>query len=173
MHDGGHELPKRAEQIISRADALAISLVTAESCTAGALVSLLAAAPGAGPVLQGGYVVYSKAHKTAALHVSSELIAQHSAVSAEVASAMAQGALDNSVADLSIAVTGVLGPETDEDGNPVGLVYFATAGPLGVTHIEKANFHGQSRDEILARVLDQALQLLEVAIEYSVRKSER
>ena len=104
-----------------------MTLATVESCTAGALAVLLADAPEAGKHFQGGFVVYTKENKTAALGVPAALIAAQSAVSSDVAKAMASGALDRCPADISVAITGVAGPEPDEDGNPVGLVYVAAA----------------------------------------------
>jgi nicotinamide-nucleotide amidase len=157
-------LAERAERVIGDAKTRDISLITAESCTAGALASLLARSPGAGDVLHGGYIMYSKSHKTIALQVSPRLIAEHSAVSPEVALGMAKGALRNSKADLAISITGVLGPEPDEEGNPVGLVYLAIANRNGFTQADKAQFEDKTRDAILASVLERALLLIEAGI---------
>ena len=104
-----------------------LTIATAESCTAGCLASLLADTPEAGEVFQGGFIVYSKQQKIAALGVSPDLIKAHTAVSREVAEAMAQGVLDRCPVDLAIAITGVAGPVADEDGNPVGLMHIAVA----------------------------------------------
>src|SRR5690349_18050832 len=102
-----------------------MSLATMESCTAGALVHLLARAEGASDAVHGGFVVYTKDNKIAAVGVPVELLASHTAVSAEVALAMATGGLARCPASLVASITGVAGPEPDEDGNPVGLVYVA------------------------------------------------
>ena len=126
------DLKNRAKQIIARAAQTGLTLATAESCTAGALATLLANAPGAGETFHGGFVVYTKLNKTRALGVDASLIAEYSAVSPEVAKAMARGALKRSPADLAVSITGVAGPEPDEDGNPVGLVHIAVAGPGGL-----------------------------------------
>ena len=77
-------------------------MATVESCTAGPLSVLLADAPDAGKQFQCGFVAYTKAHKTAALDVPAELIAAQSAVSSDVAKAMASGALGRCPADISI-----------------------------------------------------------------------
>jgi nicotinamide-nucleotide amidase len=112
---------------MQRAKRAKMTLVTAESCTAGQLVSLLAAQPTAADVLKGGYVVYSKASKAAMLGLSPRLLQRHTAVSSEVASEMATGALRRSGSDIALAITGVAGPSSDEDGNPVGLAFIAVA----------------------------------------------
>ena len=105
-----------------------LSIITAESCTGGKLAVLLSEAPGAAEHFHGGFIAYTKATKTKILGVPAALLQQKGAVCDEVALAMAQGALTRSPAQLAVAITGVAGPEPDEDGNPVGLVCIATAG---------------------------------------------
>ena len=152
---------RRAERVINEAKNRGTTIVTAESCTAGALAQLLANTPGAGDVFHGAFVVYSKDQKTTALGVPAALIAEHSAVSAAVATAMAEAALSRSPADLAVSVTGVLGPEPDEDGNPVGLVYLAMAKRNGFVQSYEGRFGDGPQDEICAAILDKALILLD------------
>jgi nicotinamide-nucleotide amidase len=158
-------LAARAEALIHKAEARGITLATAESCTSGSLVCLLSDAPGAGSIVHGGFVVYTKANKTAALGVLPDLIREHTAVSAEIAKAMAEGALARCPADVAAAITGVAGPEPDEDGNPVGLVHLAVATRDGrILHEEHRFPESSSRDEIRAMSLDRALALLDQAL---------
>jgi nicotinamide-nucleotide amidase len=154
------ELARKASDVVAAAKARGVSIATAESCTAGALATLLADTPGAGDVFLGGFVTYAKEAKTALLGVPVTLIAEHTAVSPIVAEAMAQGALEASGADIAIAVTGVAGPEADEDGNPVGLVYLAATGPpRPVLHAEFRSPE-TSRGANRMRALSEALTLL-------------
>ena len=81
-------LRERAERVSKLAQARHVTLATVESCTAGSLAHLLAQAPGATETLQGGFVVYTKENKIAAVGVPSDLLASHTAVSGEVAQAM-------------------------------------------------------------------------------------
>ena len=118
-------LASLAKQVFDAAREHNLSIVTAESCTAGKLSTLLSEVPGAGEHLHGGFVTYSKASKTKLLGVSEIVLQQRGAVCADVAVAMAQGALERSPANLAVAITGVAGPERDEDGNPVGFVCIA------------------------------------------------
>jgi nicotinamide-nucleotide amidase len=157
-------LIERAERVIQAAREQGVTVATAESCTAGALALLLADAPGAGEVFHGSFIVYTKAQKSAALGVSPELIAEHTAVSASVAKAMAKAALQRSPADVAVSITGVLGPEPDEEGNPVGLIYMALAKRNGFSQSDEARFNGKSKDEISAATLERALILLEAGI---------
>jgi nicotinamide-nucleotide amidase len=121
------ELAALAERVVKKASERGLKLATAESCTAGSLATLLADAPGASAQFHGGFVAYSKEQKAAVLGVPSELIAAHTAVSQQVAEAMATGVLERCPADVGIAITGVAGPEPDEDGNPVGLMHVTVA----------------------------------------------
>ena len=101
-------------------------LTTAESCTAGAMVALVAEAPGIGEVLESGYVVYAPSAKERLVGVDPQTIERHGLTSEEVAREMAQGALKDSQASVAIATTGVAGPGP-EGSVPPGTVCFAWA----------------------------------------------
>jgi len=140
------------------------SVVTAESCTGGLLAAVLSEAPGAGTWLQGGFVTYTKDQKTTALGVPSKLIARHGAVSEPTARAMAEGALGRSRADIAIAVTGVAGPEPDEDGTPVGIVHFALAERVGPTLHALREFGDAGRGECRYAAVREALKLIRESV---------
>jgi nicotinamide-nucleotide amidase len=112
-------------------------------------------------VLHGGFIVYTKENKTAAVGVPEDLLAAHTAVSGEVAQAMAAGALARCPAALVAAITGVAGPEPDEDGNPVGLVYVAVSARDSRTKTVKHEFGELPKREICAAAMSAALDLLE------------
>ncbi len=105
----------------------ALTLSAAESCTGGLLAKRVTDLPGASRVFKGGVVSYTNEVKEKALGVPAELLAQYGAVSAPVARAMARGVRALTGSDLALSVTGVAGPDSDERGNPVGLVYLALA----------------------------------------------
>jgi PncC family amidohydrolase len=135
-------------------------VATVESCTAGALTSLLADAEGAGAAFHGGFVVYTKAAKSAAVGVPAGLIERHTAVSREVALAMARGALERLPADVAVAVTGVAGPDPDEDGNPVGLLHIAAASRTGSElHVER-RLGQRSKEDLIQEAMRESLSLL-------------
>jgi nicotinamide-nucleotide amidase len=106
----------RAQAILKTLKDAGLSIVTAESCTAGMIAAVMSRADGASDVLHGGFVTYTKEHKTAALGVSADLLRDKGAVNEAVVMQLAQGALQRSPASLSLAVSGVLGPKEDEDG---------------------------------------------------------
>jgi nicotinamide-nucleotide amidase len=158
------DLEDRAADLIRAAHEHGLTLATAESCTGGRLANLLADAPGAGVSFHGGFVVYTKENKSKALGVPAALIEKHSAVSAEVAKAMALGALERSPADVVVSITGVAGPEPDEDGNPVGLVYLAAARRGGQLRNEEHRFGDGSKNEICHAAEECAIELLKKVI---------
>ena len=107
-----------------------LMLTTAESCTAGKIVTLLSEVEGSGEFIESGYVVYSPQAKQRLLHVSPSTIETFNLTSVEVAREMALGALRDSTANVAVATTGILGPD-DVDGIPAGTVCFAWAFQAG------------------------------------------
>lgn len=101
-------------------------LTTAESCTAGKIVTLLSEVEGSGEFIECGYVVYSPQAKQRLLYVKPQTIEAFNLTSVEVAQEMVIGALRDSTANVAIATTGILGPD-DIDGIPAGTICFAWA----------------------------------------------
>ena len=99
-------------------------LATAESCTGGMIAAACTDLSGSSAWFERGFVTDSNAAKTELLGVDAALIAQHGAVSEQVARAMAFGAIRHSSAQVSVAVTGVAGPSGGSAGKPVGTVWF-------------------------------------------------
>jgi nicotinamide-nucleotide amidase len=154
------DLSRLAAKALDAARQADTSIVTAESCTGGKLASLLSETPGAGERLHGGFVTYTKANKTKALGVDATLLERKGAVCREVAVAMAEGALAHSPAGIAVAITGVAGPDPDEDGNPVGLVFIAVAREGGdAIHLEK-RYGAVGQDQVCEQAMADALLLL-------------
>jgi nicotinamide-nucleotide amidase len=99
-----------AEHVALLMEASSAKLATAESCTGGALANALTNVPGASAWFLRGWVVYADESKSDELGVPAGLIASHGAVSAEVAGAMAEGALTEAGTDYALAITGIAGP---------------------------------------------------------------
>lgn len=134
-----------------------LRIITAESCTAGKLAALLSDPPGASEVLEGGFVTYTKTAKSRVLGVSINLLKTEGAVCPQVAIAMAEGALRCSSADIAVAITGVAGPESDEDGNPVGRVCYAIAQSQGAALVNERQYSHGSRERIQEVAMRDAL----------------
>jgi nicotinamide-nucleotide amidase len=104
-----------------------LKIATAESCTGGLIAAACTAVAGSSDWFERGFVTYSNEAKAELLGVSAALVQAHGAVSAEVARAMAEGALSRSHAGLVVAVTGIAGPGGATPGKPVGTVWLALA----------------------------------------------
>ncbi len=153
------EIEVLAQQVIETYTAEKKKIVTAESCTGGLLAAALTSVPGSSEVFERGFVAYSYDAKSELLGVLSEDLARYGAVSAEIAEAMAVGALEFSQADVSVSITGIAGPGGGMPNKPVGLTYF------GLATREGARFHlchtyGGDRHEVRTRCVVEALGLL-------------
>ena len=114
---------------------------TAESCTGGLIAGACTDLPGSSNWFERGFVTYSNAAKTGMLGVDAALIETHGAVSEPVARAMAEGALRHSLAQVSVAVTGVAGPTGGSLEKPVGTVWLSWC-VAGLTSAEVKRFQG-------------------------------
>jgi nicotinamide-nucleotide amidase len=103
------------------------TVATAESVTGGLVANRLATVPGASAVLRGGLVAYDSRVKSEMLAVPPDLIAQHGAVSPQVAEAMAIACRTRFRTDLAVSTTGIAGPGGATADKPVGLVYIGLA----------------------------------------------
>ncbi len=150
-----------SEPVVQLADLLLKKrwmLATAESCTGGLIAAACTDLAGSSAWFERGFVTYSNAAKIELLGVDAALIAQHGAVSEEVARAMAQGALSRSRAQVAVSVTGVAGPTGGSAAKPVGTVWFGFASPTGVT-TETRLFPGD-RAAVREATVQHALQRL-------------
>ena len=134
------------------------TLVTAESCTGGAIGAALTAITGSSKVYKGGIISYSNDVKKTQLHVSRDLLEREGPVSAKVAEAMAVGARTELQAHIAVSVTGLAGPDGDDFGNPVGTVYIGDSDE-NRTYSEKHLFSGD-RDSIRQQAVIAALHLV-------------
>ena len=153
----------QAKRLLEALRQARILVVTAESCTGGLVAAALTHHPGSSDHVLGGFVTYSDSMKQAALGVEPSLFDAVGAVSAEVAGAMANGALIRSGADLSISVTGIAGPGGATAGKPVGLVWFGLAGRGRQTEVMRLVFDGD-RNAVRDAAVAQALSMLEAAV---------
>ena len=126
----GELTPEQQALVEALAEALRardLRMASAESCTGGLIAAACTSVAGSSRWFERGFVTYSNAAKTELLGVPAALIANHGAVSEAVARAMAEGALRHSRADLSVAVTGIAGPDGAVEGKPVGTVWVAVS----------------------------------------------
>lgn len=130
---------------------------TAESCTGGLIASTLTQRPGSSLWFDCGFVTYSNSAKQILLGVRAPTLAEHGAVSRETVIEMAEGALLNSKAYVTVAVSGIAGPEGGSIDKPVGTVWFAWAGQNHETLTQCQHLLG-TRAEIRLACVDIAIQ---------------
>jgi PncC family amidohydrolase len=128
----GDSLVGLAERLQAVCLGRSLTLAVAESCTGGLVADAITDVPGSSGYFLGGIVSYSDAPKERLLDVPPEIIVAHGAVSAQVARAMAEGALARFDAGIAASVTGIAGPDGGSDAKPVGLTYVAVADEAGV-----------------------------------------
>lgn len=139
-------------------------LVTAESCTGGGIAHAITSIAGSSQWFDRGFITYSNASKQELLSVDRELIDGYGAVSEQTAAAMARGALEHSQADISVAVTGIAGPDGGSADKPVGTVCFAWGRRAGETRTARVVFEGdrqQVRERAVLMAIEGLLEIIE------------
>ena len=136
-----------------------LTFATAESCTGGRVAERMTALPGVSAVYRGGVVSYWTSVKADVLGVPADILEAHGAVSEETARAMAEGARRVTGADIAVSVTGVAGPDPDERGVAVGIVYISLATPDG-TFCRPLDLGKRRRDRIQDLASNHALDVV-------------
>ena len=153
-------LLRLAEVVIADARQTKLRIVTAESCTGGMIATLLTEIPGSSAVFDRGLIVYTNRAKQDLLGVPGDLIADMGEVSEAVARMMAEGAVENSNAQLAVAVTGIAGPGGGTPRKPIGLVHIAAAREGRSILHEEQRFGDIGRTEVRLKTCEAALNLL-------------
>ena len=149
-------LPEACQRLLKESGK---TFATAESCTGGEIARRITELPGASAVYRGGVVSYWTEVKEAVLGVPEEMLEKFGAVSEETARMMAQGARAITGADIAVSVTGVAGPDSDERGNPVGLVFVGMAAREG-TWCRRLELGQKRRDRIRGVSANHAFDML-------------
>ncbi len=155
-------LDEQAERLMHAICDRKLKLATAESCTGGMFAALMTDIEGCGHGFDRGFITYSKQSKRDLLGIDPELLDRNDAVSATVARAMAEGALQRSSADIAIGVTGFAGPA--DRGCEEGLVHFALARRKGETVHREEHFGAAGRGPVRVKSLKVMLEMLEQAL---------
>lgn len=138
----------------------AFTIATAESCTGGLIAAALTSVAGSSEIFERGFVTYSNDAKVDMLDVDEDLITRHGAVSEQVARAMAEGAMQNSNANLAVSVTGIAGPGGGSKEKPVGTVHVGVASRDGSTAHAHLRIGDIGRTDIRHKTLLAALSML-------------
>jgi nicotinamide-nucleotide amidase len=153
-------LTELAAVVLNEAKSKGLRIATAESCTGGLIAGLLTEIPGSSDVVDRGFVTYSNEAKADLLGIPMALIQENGAVSEAVARAMAEGAVQHSLAQLAVSVTGVAGPGGGTADKPVGLVHMAATREGGQTLHEEHRFGDIGRGMVRLKTVEAALRLL-------------
>jgi len=154
------EIETLARLVVDEARQRSLRIATAESCTGGLVAGAICAVAGASDVFERGFITYSNRAKQEMLDVPGDLIADLGAVSEAVARMMAEGALENSNAHLTVAITGVAGPGGGTPLKPVGTVHIATARANQALMHKAEFFDDLGRESIQLAAVQSALQAL-------------
>lgn len=158
------ELDADAERLMRKLCARDLMVATAESCTGGMLAALLTDVEGAGHGFDRGFVTYDPRSKQDLLGIPAEMTDRNQAVTSAVARAMAEGALQNSNADIALSVTGFAGPTRDGEE---GLVHFACARRGKDVSLRNEHFGAIGRGPIRIAALRVLLEMLEESLSES------
>ena len=153
-------LTQLATEVLEACRRGARMLATAESCTGGLIAGCLTAIPGSSDIVDRGFVTYSNDAKAELLAIAPGLIRDNGAVSERVARAMAEGALELSHADITIACTGIAGPGGGTPDKPVGRVHIASASRDGKTLHQQMDYGDIGRDAVRYATVRDALLML-------------
>ena len=157
------ELDRKAEQAMRRLCDKELTVATAESCTGGLLASLLTDIEGCGHGFDRGFIAYSGDAKCQLLGLPSDLVGENDAVTAQVAKAMAEGALNRCEADIALSVTGFAGPAGD--GREEGLVFAACARRGGETKVVEKHYGAIGRGAVRIEALKVLVDMLSEVID--------
>ena len=157
------DLDRKAEQAMRRLCDQQLTVATAESCTGGLLASLLTDIEGCGHGFDRGFITYSAEAKQELLGLHPDLVDHNDAVNAEVAKAMAEGALERCKADIALAVTGFAGPSGPNCEE--GLAFMACARRDGETKVEERHFGAIGRGPIRIEALKVLVDMMCHAID--------
>ncbi|MEL7400051.1 MAG: CinA family protein [Pseudomonadota bacterium] len=152
-------MPELCDSITALADMLKsrdLRLVTAESCTGGGIATALTDVAGSSQWFECGFVTYSNEAKTRYLDVSPLILEQFGAVSEETVRAMVAGAVNNSLGDVAVAVSGVAGPGGGSEDKPVGTVWFAW-GNANQQIVQRLQFEGD-RQQVRQQAVEVGIQ---------------
>jgi nicotinamide-nucleotide amidase len=154
------DIEDAAHSIVADFTQKKLLIATAESCTAGLIAGAITEIAGSSVVFDRGFVTYSNEAKREMIGVANATLKAHGAVSRATALEMAQGAIGNSGANISIAVTGIAGPGGGTDEKPVGLVHLAAARTGHETLHREMRYGDIGRSAVRLATVRTALEML-------------
>ncbi|MDX3977862.1 MAG: CinA family protein [Shinella sp.] len=154
------DIDESARRIVADFTERKLLLATAESCTAGLIAAAITEIAGSSTIFDRGFVTYSNEAKREMIGVANATLKAHGAVSRPTVLEMAQGAIGNSGANISVAVTGIAGPGGGSDDKPVGLVHLAAARTGHETLHREMRYGDIGRSAVRLATVRTALEML-------------
>ena len=154
------DIEEAAQTIVTDFAARGLLIATAESCTAGLIAGAITEISGSSNVFDRGFVTYSNEAKREMIGVANATLKAHGAVSRPTAIEMAEGAIGNSGANISVAVTGIAGPGGGSEEKPVGLVHLAAARRGHATLHREMRYGNIGRSAVRLATVRTALDML-------------
>lgn len=151
------ELVELANKIAAALSERKLMLALAESCTGGWMAKVLTDIPGSSHWFERGFVTYTNPSKQEMLGVSAARLEKYGAVSVQTVAEMARGALENSHAQLSVAISGIAGPGGATVDKPVGMVCFAWA-MVGQDVVTRVEYFDGDREQVRRQAVRTAMQ---------------
>lgn len=166
---------KLAQRLVNRLTAKGWQVATAESCTGGLLAGQITEISGSSNVFSYGIIAYANEIKEKELSVPAEILSKYGAVSAQTAIAMAEGVRRRAGAQFGAGITGIAGPGGGTPEKPVGTVYIAVAGPMGVRVRRLKLGELGDRQRIRLETVRQTLRLLNwgIGVCYAIKTEEK
>lgn len=153
-----NEIHNLAQKLVNLLKLKKMVISTAESCTGGMVASAITSISGASEVFNEGVITYSNEAKIRLLQVNSKTLGEFGAVSGQIAAQMAEGVLEASGAEISLATTGIAGPNGGSSKKPVGTVYLGIAGKFATQTVKLDLSHLKTREEIRLKTVEEALR---------------
>ncbi len=154
------DIEDAARRIVADFTERKLLLATAESCTAGLIAAAITEIAGSSSIFDRGFVTYSNEAKREMIGVANATLKAHGAVSRATVLEMAQGAIGNSGANISVAVTGSAGPGGGSEDKPVGLVHLAAARTGHETLHREMRYGDIGRSAVRLATVRTALEML-------------
>ena len=159
------DILKCAEAVLAAAKEKNLKLATAESCTGGLIIGVLTEIAGSSSVVDRGFITYSNKSKIEMLGVDQNTLANNGAVSLTTVREMAEGAIQRSMADIAVSVSGVAGPGGGSPEKPVGFVCFGLCARGESAYAEENRFGDIGRRDVRLETVRHALDLIARKIE--------
>jgi len=152
-------MKKIAKNVVNKLFFNKLKISIAESCSGGLVAAAITSVSGSSKVFTLGLVTYSNESKIKVLKVSKKIIKKYGAVSEQVCKVMSKNVAKIGKTKMSLAITGIAGPQGGTKKKPVGLVYISVKKDNKIK-VKKYLFKSKKRSEIQRSAANKSLKLI-------------